>query len=108
MILFTLCGYIQPYKTSSSNYLNAVVMMLFMILLMLRASLYLQDNLNIVQSVSNGTILTSIPSCDSDDMVVTPFSILLATVYYLPLIIALVCLVVWSTLHLRRMYVAFN
>ena len=94
MILFTLCGYIQPYKTSSSNYLNAVIMILFMILLMLRASSYLQDNLNSVLLASNGT---SIPFCDSNDEVATPFSILLATEYYLPLLIALVYVVIWIT-----------
>ena len=87
MILFTLYGYIQPYKTSSSNYLNVVLVISFMILLMLRSNSYLQDNLNIVQSVLNGPTLTSVPSCNSDNVVATPFSILLATLYYLPLVV---------------------
>ena len=95
MILFTVYGYLQPYKTRGSNYLNIVIMMSFMTLLMLRASPYLQDNINVVQLASSGTTLTSIP-CTSDDVVVTPFSVLLATVYYIPLVIATVCLVVWT------------
>ena len=94
-MLLTLHGYIQPHKTSGSNYLNTVIIILFMILLMLRADPYLQDNLESV-SIQG----TSIPSCDSDDMVATPLSILLATVYYSSLLVALICLVVWIV-HLR-------
>ena len=92
MTLFALSGYIQPYKTSATNHLNVVIMISFMILLMLRANLYLQDNLNTVPQ-SNGTMLTHIPSCDSDNIVVTPFSILLAVVYYLPFLIAIIVLI---------------
>ena len=95
MILFTLYGYIQPYKTSISNYINFVIILSFMILLMLRANAYLQDHFNTIQSVPNSAILTSIPSCDSDDVIVTQFSILLAIMYYLPLLIALILLIVW-------------
>ena len=95
MILFALYGYIQPYETRSSNYLNFFIMLSFMILLMLKANPSLYDHFNIIQSASNGTTVTSIPSCDSDDVIVTPFSILLAIVYYLPLLIALVLLILW-------------
>ena len=92
MTLFALSGYIQPYKTSTSNHLNLVIMMSLMLLLMLRANPYLQDDLNTVPR-SNGTTLTHIPPCDSDDVVVTPFSILLAAVYYLPLLMAIIALI---------------
>ena len=94
-MLFALYGYIQPYNTRSSNYLNFVANLLFMILLMLRANPYLQDHFNTIQSASSRTILTSIPSCDSDDVVVITFSILLCIMYYLTLLIALVLLILW-------------
>ena len=91
MILFTMNGYIQPYKTRGSNYLNAVILISFMVLLMLQANSYLKDSLNVIH---NGTMLTSIPSCYSNDVIATPFSILLAIVYYLPLLIVITYLVV--------------
>ena len=93
MILILFYGYFNPYKGRLNNILELSILILFLFLLLLRANSLLDDKL---QKAPHNTSV-SIPSCGTDIDPVTSFASMLAVFYYIPLLIGLVCVCIWST-----------
>ena len=93
MFLILLYGYFNPYKGRLNNILELSTLILFLFLLLLRANSQLDD---ILQKAPHNTSV-SIPSCGTYIDPVTSFASMLAVFYYIPLLIGLVCVCIWST-----------
>lgn len=97
MITAALYSYIQPFEQLHVNILETVLSINTLILLLLRNTQDISDNLDTLkkQSPQNGTV------CQDDVRDVTAFSWLLLPVYYLPLIICCIAGGVWAYIKIR-------
>ena len=92
MVLVFIYGYFKPYKSHLINYLEVSVLVMFLLLLVLRANHFLQDMLENTMKANE----TSVPSCSGEmHDAVTTFALVLSVVYYLPAAVGLICLFLW-------------
>ena len=77
MFLILLYGYFNPYKGRLNNILELSILILF-------------------QKAPHNTSVI-IPSCGTYIDPVTSFASMLGVFYYIPLLIGLVCVCIWST-----------
>lgn len=92
VVLVAIYGYLAPYKQQISNWIELITLSWFVVLLLLQSNPLLKDTLTYT---SHST--SSIPQCDDANTVVTKFALLLAVLYYIPVLVALVCMCVWIT-----------
>ena len=81
----------MPYKRNIINIQEMLSLISFLVLLLLRANLFLQDVLEI--TVENN--MTSIPSCNGKETNVTKFALVLTFLYYTPISFGIVSFWIW-------------
>ena len=89
MVLIFLFGYCNPYIGQTNNLLEIASLMMFLLLIMLRMNLPVEEAL---RETLDGQI--TIPSCSNDETTISSFSALLLTIYYIPVILGLISLFV--------------
>ena len=95
VVLVAIYGYLTPYKQHFTNWLELVMLTWFTILIMLLSNPLLQDTLTYTSEFTS-----SIPQCDGTNTVVTMFALLLAVFYYIPVLVALVCVSLWIIINM--------
>ena len=92
VVLVAIYGYLTPYKQQISNWIELGTLSWFVVLLLLQSNPLLQDTLTYTSQSTS-----SIPQCDDANTVVTNFALLLEVFYYIPVLVALVCMCIWIT-----------
>ena len=100
VVMVTGTGFLKPYKSMLANVLDVALGVDTFILLALRNTVDLEDILHIMPAQSLGAKNNTCAEPEGH----TPFALLLIPFYYLPLLVALLALIVWTASLLRRMW----
>ena len=87
IIFLTLYGYVGPHKKKLHNFSEMIIMLWLIVLLMVSINPQLQETM--IRASKNST---SIPSCSNESQTITDLSVLLAVLYYLPVVTCLIIL----------------
>ena len=99
MIVLLTYSYARPFKTKAVNYLETGLLITFLILLKLRSSPFFQDTFSFTTGQRN---YTSVPSCDGGAVVISSLATILSVVYYLPVLVGLVFLVIFIGMEMYK------
>ena len=98
MVTVSVYGYVQPFKQLAVNILETVLATNTLILLLLRHTKIISDELG---SLGNQPLVNETGSCRDGVEGVTGISWLLLPVYYMPLIISCSAGAVWAAFRIR-------
>ncbi|XP_019851462.1 PREDICTED: uncharacterized protein LOC109581625 [Amphimedon queenslandica] len=87
MVFLTLFGYVGPHKKKLHNFSEMIVMLWLIVLLMVSINPQLHETM--IKASKNST---SIPNCSNESQAITDLSVLLAVLYYFPVVICLAIL----------------
>ncbi|XP_019851477.1 PREDICTED: uncharacterized protein LOC109581634 [Amphimedon queenslandica] len=85
MVFLTLYGYVGPHMKKLHNFSEMIVMLWLIVLLMVSINPQLHETM--IKASKNST---SIPNCSNESQTITDLSVLLAVLYYFPVVICLV------------------
>ena len=93
MIGISIYSYARPYKAWIVNYLEIGLLIIFLTVLKLQISPFLQDTFGLNVNHQNDT---SFPACDDsgDGITVLKLAVILNFVYNIPIVVGLICLLV--------------
>ena len=87
MAFLTLYGYVAPHKKKVHNISEMILMIWLIVLLMVSINPQLHETM--IRASKNST---SIPNCSNENETITDLSVLLAVLYYFPVLTCLVIL----------------
>ena len=98
MILIVLYGYLRPYSKRSSNVLDVVVLVNFLIMLLVFNDPAIVERFSLFPLSSNVSSLAEFSNCHDDQemgpIVVTALAKILTTFYYFPLLLFILTILV--------------